>query len=56
MSIYTIISIFTTVSSFVAFLAIVVWACSKGRRVAFADAAVAPFALPDENDLPAARP
>ena len=38
----------TTLASFVLFIGIVVWACSSRRRAAFAVAANAPFALPDE--------
>jgi len=38
----------STVVSFVVFMAIVVWAMSKRRHAAFAEAANAPFALPDE--------
>ena len=38
----------STVISFVAFIAIVAWAWSSGRRRAFDDAANAPFALPDD--------
>ena len=48
MSIYSIVSIVTTVLSFVIFIGIVVWAYSRGRRKAFDEAANAPFALPDD--------
>jgi cytochrome c oxidase cbb3-type subunit 4 len=41
-----------TVVSFVTFLGIVAWAWSKRRREAFALAANAPFALPDEAANP----
>jgi len=47
-----VVSIVTTVLAFLAFLGIVVWACGRGRRKAFDEAANAPFALPDENDEP----
>jgi len=50
MSAYTILSGAMTVLVFVAFLGIVVWAYSRGRRQAFEEAANAPFALPDEAD------
>ena len=39
----------TTVISFVAFVGIVVWAWSSRRQAAFAAAANAPFALPEEG-------
>ncbi len=38
----------TTVVAFVAFVAIVAWAYSSRRKAAFDEAAMAPFALPDE--------
>lgn len=44
-------SIFT-VLAFVVFVGILVWALSKRRKRAFDEAARAPFALPDETDLP----
>ena len=47
---YSIIGAATTVLAFVAFLGIVVWAWSSGRRKSFDEAANAPFALPDETD------
>ena len=47
---YSIVGIATTVLAFVAFLGIVAWAYSSGRRRAFDEAANAPFALPDETD------
>ncbi len=50
MNIFSIIGIATTVVSFVAFLGIVAWAYSKRRQAAFAEAANAPFALPDDAD------
>ena len=48
MSIYSIVSVATTVLSFVIFIGIVAWAYSRGRRNAFEEAANAPFALPDD--------
>jgi len=48
MNIYSMISVATTVLTFLAFLGIVAWACSKHRRQAFDEAANAPFALPDD--------
>ena len=39
----------STVVSFVVFIGIVVWAMSKRRQPAFAAAANAPFALPDDG-------
>ena len=50
MNIYSIVSIATTVLAFLAFLGIVAWAYSSHRRVAFDEAANAPFALPDEGE------
>jgi cytochrome c oxidase cbb3-type subunit 4 len=50
MNVYSMISIATTVLSFLLFLGIVAWAYGKGRRQAFAEAANAPFALPDDTD------
>lgn len=50
MNVYSIISIATTVLSFLFFLGIVAWAYGKGRRRAFDQAANAPFALPDEAE------
>jgi cytochrome c oxidase cbb3-type subunit IV len=50
MNVYTMISIATTVLSFVLFLGIVAWAYGKGRRRSFDEAANAPFALPDDAD------
>jgi cytochrome c oxidase cbb3-type subunit 4 len=49
MNIYSILSSATTVLSFLAFLGIVAWAYSSHRRVAFEEAANAPFALPDDD-------
>jgi cytochrome c oxidase cbb3-type subunit 4 len=48
MHIYSILGSITTVISFVIFIGIVRWAWSKRRASAFAEAANAPFALPDE--------
>lgn len=39
-----------TVVSFLLFIGIVLWALNGRRRVAFAQAANAPFALPDEHE------
>ena len=50
MSIYSIVSIAATVLTFLSFLGIVAWAYSRGRASAFAEAANAPFALPDDSD------
>jgi cbb3-type cytochrome oxidase subunit 3 len=50
MSAYSIVSIATTVLMFLAFLGIVAWAYSRGRKQAFDEAANAPFALTDESD------
>jgi cytochrome c oxidase cbb3-type subunit 4 len=49
MEIYSILGSITTVVSFVVFLGIVMWAYSKRRQPAFAEAANAPFALPDDG-------
>jgi cytochrome c oxidase cbb3-type subunit 4 len=49
MEVYTTLSSVFTVLSFVIFLGIVQWAWSNRRREAFAQAANAPFALPDET-------
>jgi cytochrome c oxidase cbb3-type subunit 4 len=49
MELYSILGTVTTVLSFLAFLGIVAWAYSSRRRAAFAEAANAPFALPDET-------
>jgi cytochrome c oxidase cbb3-type subunit IV len=50
MNLYSLVSVATTVLTFLAFLGIVTWAYGKGRRQAFDEAANAPFALPDERD------
>ena len=39
-----------TVVSFALFVGIVIWALNGRRRAAFAQAANAPFALPDEDE------
>jgi cytochrome c oxidase cbb3-type subunit IV len=52
MNAYSIVSIATTVLTFLAFLGIVAWAFGKGRRQAFDEAANAPFALPEEDGEP----
>ncbi len=51
MQIYSIMATATTVISFVLFIAIVMWAYSKGRKSAFERAALEPFALPDDGEL-----
>ena len=48
MNVYSMMSVATTVLGFAAFLGIVAWACSRRRAAAFAEAANAPFALPDD--------
>ena len=48
MEIYSTLSSVFTVVSFLLFVGIVGWAWSARRREAFAEAANAPFALPDE--------
>ena len=53
MNIYSVIGVVTTVLSFLAFLGIVAWAYSGRRQAAFAEAANAPFALPDDSDCAA---
>jgi len=50
MNIYSMISIVTTVLSFLVFLGIIAWAYSRSRQTAFAEAANAPFAVPDDGD------
>jgi len=50
MNTYTILGVATTVLSFLAFIGIVAWAYSKRRGPAFAEAANAPFALPDDPE------
>ena len=52
MNAYSIVSIATTVLTFLAFLGIVAWAFGSGRRKAFDEAANAPFALPEESGDP----
>lgn len=48
MNVYSMMSVATTVLAFAAFLGIVAWAWSRRRAAAFAEAANAPFALPDD--------
>ena len=48
-AIWSVVSSIVTVVSFVTFIGIVAWAYSKRRRDAFAQAANAPFALPDDG-------
>jgi cytochrome c oxidase cbb3-type subunit 4 len=52
MNLYSMISVAATVLTFLSFLGIVAWAYSARRKVAFDRAADAPFALPDEAQLP----
>jgi cytochrome c oxidase cbb3-type subunit 4 len=52
MEIYSTLSSVVTVISFVMFIGIVHWAWSSRRRDEFDRAARAPFALPDESDVP----
>ena len=54
MEIYSTLASTFTVISFALFIGIVLWAWSSRRREAFAQAAMEPFALPDE--APAATP
>ena len=55
MELYSTLSSIFTVVSFVLFIGIVWWAWSGRRRAAFAEAANAPFALPDEAPASATR-
>ena len=48
MHIYSILASVMTVISFVLFIGIVVWAYSRHRREPYREAALAPFALPDD--------
>jgi len=48
-SLFVFLSSAMTVVAFVTFVGIVAWAYSRRRRDAFAQAANAPFALPDET-------
>jgi cytochrome c oxidase cbb3-type subunit 4 len=48
----TLLQIIITVTSFVTFIGIVVWAYSRKRKSAFDEAANAPFALPDDAEGP----
>ena len=50
MDLHDIARISITVASFATFIGIVAWAVSRKRRPAFATAATAPFALPDEAE------
>jgi cytochrome c oxidase cbb3-type subunit 4 len=50
METYAMLSSVITTLSFVLFIGIVAWAWSGRRRDAFARAANAPFALPDDAD------
>ena len=49
MELYSTLSAIFTVVTFVTFVGIVHWAWAARRRDAFAEAANAPFALPDES-------
>ena len=49
MELYSTLSSVFTVLSFLLFVGIVLWAWSGHRQDAFAEAANAPFALPDET-------
>ena len=49
MELYALLSSVITAVSFALFIGIVLWAWSARRREAFANAANAPFALPDES-------
>jgi len=42
---------FVTVAGMLTFFGIIAWAWSKGRRQANRDAALLPFALPDEAEV-----
>ena len=55
MELYSTLSSIFTVLSFVLFVGIVWWAWSARRRAEFADAANAPFALPDEPSAGTSR-
>ena len=55
MTLDAVIGSVSTVVAFVTFVGIVVWAYAERRRAAFADAANAPFALPDETTDASAR-
>lgn len=55
MELYSTLSSAITVLSLAIFVGIVAWAWSGRRRDAFARAANAPFALPDETDDPRGR-
>jgi cytochrome c oxidase cbb3-type subunit 4 len=55
MNVFSVIASATTVLSFVAFIGILAWACSRRNAARFAAAAQAPFALPDETVAEAAR-
>ena len=55
MELYSTLSSIFTVLSFMLFVGIVWWAWSGRRRAAFAAAANAPFALPDEAPDSATR-
>jgi cytochrome c oxidase cbb3-type subunit 4 len=50
MEIYSILGSMFTVISFAVFVGILLWAFSSRRKQAFDQAALEPFALPDEVD------
>ena len=56
MALYAALSSAFTVIMFAVFLGIVAWAYGRRRRHAFAEAANAPFALPDETTRDAVAP
>jgi cytochrome c oxidase cbb3-type subunit 4 len=49
MHIYSILASAMTVVSFILFIGIVMWAYSRRRRDAFREAALAPFAVPEDT-------
>lgn len=53
MQLYSALASAITVASFLIFIGIVAWAWSARRRDAFASAANAPFALPEEEAVQA---
>jgi cytochrome c oxidase cbb3-type subunit 4 len=55
MEIYSILGSAFTVISFAVFVGIVLWAFSARRKRAFDQAAMEPFALPDEGDSQPSR-
>lgn len=51
MQTFSVLASVWTVVSFVLFAGIVGWAYGSGRKQAFEQAALEPFALPDESEL-----